>query len=106
MLCIGLQKAASDVYRVRHDNDGASSATAIVSRQHETLMDAHLASGCLEEPSSSGSEGGRRSTRASQESRRPVEELQMITATLSNEINDKHLIILDVLGRGGFATVS
>jgi hypothetical protein len=36
----------------------------------------------------------------------PEEELRLISAALAAEINDEHLVILDVLGQGGFGTVS
>ena len=110
-----LQGGVSDAYHVGQiDNDRIIISTT-VTHQHETLMEARLASGCLlEEPSAgclrelatSCTEGGQLGGWTnSQEPRRPAEELQMMTANLSNEINDKHLVILDVLGRGGFATV-
>ena len=80
--------------------------------QHETLAEARLASGCYDQPPSGSSGEKERRSRLGGSSldeegkRQPVEELQMIAASLASEINDKHLIILDIVGRGGFGTVS
>jgi hypothetical protein len=35
----------------------------------------------------------------------PKEELHLVMGTLTSEINDKHLVIMDILGQGAFGTV-
>ncbi|GAX82044.1 hypothetical protein CEUSTIGMA_g9472.t1 [Chlamydomonas eustigma] len=71
-------------------------------RQHATLAEARLAS-CEHAPSGQGSD---QSYTQDQDSRKlPEEELRLVSAALAAEINDEHLVILDVLGQGGFGTV-
>ena len=91
-----LQKAAA--YKAASDIEAAN--------LHDTVAEAILASGCLGgSGGSSGEEGSRTTLGGKKAPKLPDEELQLIAATLASEINDKQLVILDVLGRGGFGTV-
>ena len=91
-----MQKAAA--YKAASDIEAAN--------LHDTVAEAILASGCLGgSDGSSGEEGSRTTLGGKKAPKLPDEELQLIAATLASEINDKQLVILDVLGRGGFGTV-
>jgi hypothetical protein len=74
------------------------------SKRFDTLAEARLASGCDEEnPESSEDTAGSEQTEKA--AKAPIQELQLIAMSLTSEINDKHLVINDVLGQGGFGTV-